>query len=57
MRTEKDKHIINQAFDIIEDLLNHLEGYNYKNSPHKDTIDYNKREFNHLKNEFKEKGE
>ena len=56
MDKKNSNEIIIQAFDIIEDLLNHLENYNYQNSPHEDTIHYNKREFNFLKQDYLKKG-
>ena len=38
---------------IVEGLLEHLERYNYKNSPSEDTIRYYNREYNN----YKEKNE
>ena len=57
MNKKNSNEIIIQAFNIIEDLLNYLESYNYKNSPHEDAIDYNKREFNNLKKDYDNKRE
>jgi hypothetical protein len=46
---EKGKRDIKKLEDIVEALLEHIERYNYKNSPSYDTIDYWGREYKEYK--------